>query len=343
VEPSLKKIILTCEEFVGQRLDRALGSVNAIGSRSRGAAYINAHRVRVNGKIPKPSLILALGDTIEIQMPDASATSTLQANAIPLDIIFEDKDLLIINKMAGMVVHPSLGHENDTLVNALVAHTQELSLGFNEMRPGIVHRIDRDTSGLLVIAKNDLAHRHLADQFRAKTTHRKYWAIVYGEFSGKEGTIESFLSRHPHERKRFSSVRNDTGKIIRRLETPPKRGKWSVTHFRVEQTTSKGLSLLHLNLETGRTHQIRVHLSEAGHPIVGDVLYGGNNPSKNVASQPLRQLIKELPRFALHAAELGFNHPHTGEFKIFRVGWPQDLKNLLEQGGFSNDVISSNS
>lgn len=333
VEPKVKKLVFSGSTCAGLRLDRALALQAEIGSRTQGASLIGAHRVLVNGQKAKPSLILQPNDIIEVSLPETDLSQSLVPYPLKLDIVFEDESLLVVNKPAGLVVHPSVGHPQETLVNALIAHTSELSMGFHEVRPGIVHRIDRDTSGLLVVAKNDRSHRHLAEQFQQKTTHRIYWAIVHGSPKNDIGRYESYLARHPNERKKFASVRDRQGAILRDPAAPPAIGKWAVTTFQVKFRSNKGLSLLELKLETGRTHQIRVHLSEAGVPIVGDKLYGPRSPLKHVESLPLRTLIKNMPRFALHAAELGFVHPMTGASMLFKVDWPKDLKELLQVGG----------
>ena len=324
-----KKVILDGVLHQGSRLDRALATIEPVGSRSQGASLIQAGRVLVNGQPAKPSHRVLAKDVIEINLPLDKEAPTLTPYALPLDIVFEDQDLLVVNKPAGLVVHPAVGHPSQTLVNALLAHTHELSMGFNQTRPGIVHRIDRDTSGLLVVAKNDSAHRHLAEQFRDKTAHRLYWAITHGEFHQTTGTIVSFLARHPKERKRFASVRDRQGAIVRDRQTPPSHGKLAITHYQVLRTSPQHLSLLHLRLETGRTHQIRVHLAELGHPIVGDQLYGSSRRHKDIRAKSLRTWINEMPRFALHAAELGFRHPTTGALLQFQVPWPADLQPLL--------------
>ncbi|MEK7355782.1 MAG: RluA family pseudouridine synthase, partial [Bdellovibrionota bacterium] len=238
----------------------------------------------------------------------------------------EDSELLVVDKPAGLVVHPAYGHAQDTLVNALLHHTQDLSMGFNEQRPGLVHRIDKDTSGLLVIAKNEAAQRFIAMQFQAKTTHRLYLAIAFGRFAKESGTYSSYLKRHPDDRKRVASVPvNADG---------TSEGKLAITHYRVIQYHSTGLSLVELRLETGRTHQIRVHLSENQHPIAGDDTYGGKTRANGLKAVHLRKTIQEMPRFALHAAELGFDHPTTHERMIFKAPWPKDLLALIEHCDF---------
>lgn len=274
----------------------------------------------------KASHKTSAGEIFEIDLPDRT-TSELKPYEFPLDIVFEDDQLIVVNKPAGLVVHPACGHLDDTLVNALLAHTTDLSMGFNEQRPGLVHRIDKGTSGLLVIAKNDDAQRFLAMQFQRKTTHRLYWAITIGVPKQRDGTIRSFLRRHPEDRKRVASVRpseNDETQL----------GKSAVTHYKIVKDHPAGLALVELKLETGRTHQIRVHLSESGYPIAGDETYGGLKRAKNVKSTKIREIIEGMGRFALHAAELGFTHPKTHQWMTFRAGWPTDLLPLVEHLGF---------
>jgi 23S rRNA pseudouridine1911/1915/1917 synthase len=328
-------------ELAGIRIDKALASVSQIATRSQAARLLQAGRVRIAGKVLKPSYQTALGDAIDIDVP-VVVTQELQPYDFPLDIAYEDADLIVVNKPAGLVVHPACGHAQDTLVNALLHHTSDLSMGFNERRPGLVHRIDKGTSGLLVIAKHDQAQRFLAMQFQRKTTHRLYRAIAFGRFKETEGTIRSFLKRHPEDRKRVASVPfadanvhgADAAEAAVAASSSQRAGKLAVTHYRVTHTHPTGISLVELRLETGRTHQIRVHLSEAGHPIVGDVTYGASKRLKTLKSVHLRKMIEEMPRFALHAMELGFVHPSTGKFMLFRAPWAPDLLPLVEHGDF---------
>ena len=256
---------------------------------------------------------------ITIPVPPTSELVPLQA---PLDLLYEDDDLAVVNKPAGLVVHPAAGHAQDTLVNILLHHVRPLAMGFGESRPGIVHRLDRDTSGILVVTKNDLAHRALADQFRKKSVHRIYWAIVYGHLRQPNGTMHSHLARHPRDRKRFASTKNASGKL-------------AITHYKTVQALAAPFTWLQCQLETGRTHQIRVHLSELHHPIVGDHTYGADSRCKHAASRFLPAL-KALHRVALHACELGFVHPRTQENLAFKVGWPEELQQLTAALGFKN-------
>ncbi len=305
----------------GHRLDRYLGSKEKIGSRTRAVQLIESGHITVNGKTPKSSLFLKQGDVIIVKIPTTPTPSKLEPLNLKLDIVYEDDDVIVVNKPAGLVVHPAAGHAQDTLVNALLNYTTNLAMGFNEARPGIVHRIDRDTSGLLVVAKNDNAHHALAAQFKQKSTHRIYWAITYGLYPANLGTFESKLARHPHDRKRFASTQ--------------KEGKIAITHYKQIKTFNKEFSLLELKLDTGRTHQIRVHVSESGHPIVGDTLYGGGPKTKNIKNGNAKDIIMNMKRFALHACELGFTHPKTQEVLLFKSPWPEDLQPLVSALGFS--------
>lgn len=318
------KLIVT-SELNDLRIDKALATVERIGTRSQAARLLQQGLVRIAGKVLKPSYLTQVGDEIDIEIPIAMTTELIPYE-FKLAVPYEDDDLLVVDKPAGLVVHPAYGHAQDTLVNALLHHTSELSQGFNERRPGLVHRIDKDTSGLLVIAKNEEAQRFLAMQFQNKTTHRLYRALVYGKFAKDSGRIESHLRRHPDDRKRVASTKMN--------EDGVQEGKLAVTHYQVAAYHPTGISLVELKLETGRTHQIRVHLSESGHPIVGDSTYGADSRVKSLKSVHLRKMIELLPRFALHAVELGFVHPRTKETMRFRAPWPQDLMPLIEHCGF---------
>lgn len=314
-------------ELSGLRIDKVIATIPLIATRSQAARLIQAGRVRIEGRILKASYEAQAGDRIDIDIPIVP-TSVLEPYDFPLDIPYEDSDLIVVNKPAGLVVHPACGHLQDTLVNALLHHTKDLSMGFNEQRPGLVHRIDKGTSGLLVIAKNEQAQRFLALQFQRKTTHRLYRALTFGRLPKEQGTIQSYLKRHPDDRKRVASTPMKTDGTC--------EGKLAITHYAVKAFHPSGISLIELRLETGRTHQIRVHLSESGHPIVGDVTYGASKRLKSLKSVQLRKMIEEMPRFALHAAELGFVHPTTKKQMIFRAPWPQDLLGLVDHCQFSH-------
>ncbi|MCB0385051.1 MAG: RluA family pseudouridine synthase [Bdellovibrionales bacterium] len=313
----------------GMRLDKILSDHPSIQSRSRAAKLCSQGLVTVDGKSLKASYKPETGDTIRVRMPVPQLDSELQPYDFPLQFLYEDADIVVVNKPAGLVVHPSLGHANDTLVNALLFHVKNLSMGFQENRPGIVHRLDKDTSGILVVAKNDAAHAFLAKQFREKTVHRIYHALVYGCPKEPSGTLRSRLKRHPSDRKRFASVPGSEG-------GHGKDGKLAITHYRRLGQSPSGISLLECRLETGRTHQIRVHLSELGHPIVGDPIYGGINRAKNLKSLGLRAMISSMERIALHARELAFVHPSSGKLLSYSVNWPDDMKGLLSEIGLDH-------
>lgn len=311
-------------ENEGKRIDQFLAHVEQIRTRSRAEFLIDSGRVFLNGKKAKSSSRLKMADHIQVQLPNPKSTE-IQSTNIPLDIVYEDSDLIVVNKPSGLVVHPAHGHENDTLVNALLHYTRDLSLRFGEERPGIVHRIDKETSGLLVVAKNDRSHENLSQQFKNKATHRIYEALVFGQPTPTEGHITSYLARHPTERKKFASIKNwksSSGES-------PAQGKYAGTHYRILKK-DQILSLLELKLETGRTHQIRVHLSEKGHPLVGDSLYGGDKKWKALSSS-WKEKFKAVNRFFLHAKELGFEHPTTKEFMLFRKDWPPDELELIHE------------
>lgn len=314
-EDKLHAISLTIDENLKDlRADVGLAQSGLFVSRSQLKKLFSYKKILVNGKVIKPSYLLQLGDEVQAEM-EAPIEESLAPYDFPLDIVFEDEDVIVLNKPAGLVVHPAVGHPQDTLVNALMAHQKVLSQGNAPYRPGLVHRIDKDTSGLLVIAKNETTHGSLGRQFKNKTIHRIYHAVVFGKFKTPAGKIESFIARSPNDRKKFMATDDSTG-------------KWAVTHYEVLRE-GPHMSLVQLKLETGRTHQIRVHLSSLNHPIVGDDTYGGKKRANNLPSQELKRLVLEMPRFALHAKEIGFVHPGTHERIFFDSSWPQDLEELL--------------
>jgi len=317
------------KEQEGVRLDRLLAEHPSIQSRTKAAQLCSLGLVSLNDKPQKPSFKPEPGSQVRVQLPIQTPPSKLEAYNFPLEIIFEDNQLVVVNKPAGLVVHPSLGHESNTLVNALLYHIKNLSMGFQENRPGIVHRLDKDTSGILVIAKNDQSHAFLAKQFKEKTVHRIYHAVVFGRPKKNSGTCRSYLHRHPNDRKRFASIPNQENEV-----NPS--GKLAITHYKTLSTSLNGLSLIECRLETGRTHQIRVHLSEIGHPIIGDKIYGGLNRTKNLKSIKLRKMIYNIDRIALHARELAFIHPTTGKLLSYSTQWPDPMIELLTEIGFKN-------
>lgn len=327
MKTNLKLSLTVSSEDSGLRLDKYLSNLEEISSRNYAKNLIEKKLVFVNGKTVKASFALNEGQIIELSLPELVDTELVPYN-FKLDILFEDRDLLVINKPSGLVVHPAAGHQQDTLVNALLFHTQELSMK-NELRPGIVHRIDKETSGLLVVAKNDRTHEKLSQQFKDKTTHRIYYALLEGSLPKITGTCKSFLARHPYDRKKFASIK-ENNKVIVDEDAGLTSGKWAVTHF-TKIAQHSNMSYVKVKLETGRTHQIRVHMCELGHPLVGDTLYGYSQKKKSALG---------IQRFYLHAAELGFKHPATKEFMLFKVNWPeQDNKKLIELG-FDHDKLS---
>ncbi|WP_415061712.1 RluA family pseudouridine synthase [Bdellovibrio sp.] len=328
--PSKIKISAT-SEMHGLRLDKAIALIAEIGTRSRASHLIESNSVLLNGKSAKPSVLVKEHDLIEVTLP-APVPTDLQPYDYKLDVLFEDEDLIVINKPSGLVVHPAAGHTQDTLVNALLAHTDDLSMKFGEERPGIVHRLDKETSGVLVVAKNDKSHEALTSQFKERSTHRIYYAVCLGTAKNLRGDITSFLARHPTDRKRYASVLGADRKPLQDKENPPSIGKWALTHYEVLSRKS-GLSYLKLKLETGRTHQIRVHLSESGLPIAGDLLYGADKKIKTVEARSTQDEIRALSRFLLHAAELAFTHPRTQERMSFEKDWPEDIQVLLKKWG----------
>ncbi len=310
------------EKNAGIRIDKVLAGVEAVGTRSQASRLLARGLVFLNESTIKPSHVVKAGEVFRVYVPFIPKL-TLVPYDFPLEIAYEDKDLIVVDKPAGLVVHPAYGHAQDTLVNALLHHTKDLSQGFDELRPGLVHRLDKDTSGLIVIAKNETAQRALALQFQRKITHRIYRAVIFGEMRPPSGTISSYLKRHPADRRRTASV-----------EPTEPGAKLAITHYRTLETHASGLSLVELKLETGRTHQIRVHVKEANHPVVGDVTYGADNRVGGLKSVALRKLINDLPRFALHAFELGFYHPTARDFLRLKSKWAADLRPLVDHCGF---------
>jgi len=292
------------EGYAGQRLDAALAALTG-ETRSCVQRWILSDWVRVNEQPCRPSQRLHAGDVLEAS-PLEVQPSQLIAEPIPLSILYEDADLIVIDKPPGMVVHPAPGHYAGTLVHALLHHCEDLPGIGGVDRPGIVHRLDRGTSGVLVVAKSDLAHQKLSAQFHSHEIERVYWALVRGCPGQESGEIERAIGRHPTDRKRMS-VRS-------------RKGRRACTRWRVlRRFPRRRLSWLEVRPETGRTHQIRVHLSSAGMPLVGDPVYGRSNP-------PEKGLLK---RPGLHAALLGFMHPRSGEQMRFRAPIPEDLRAAL--------------
>lgn len=295
------------------RLDQVVARLTGGLTRAAVQRLIEAGMVTVDGSPQKPSVKLRGGERIVVTIPPP-VPATPAPEAIPLTILYEDRDLVVVDKPAGMVVHPGAGTSGGTLVNALLAHCLDLSGIGGELRPGIVHRIDKDTSGVIVVAKHDASHQSLAHQFKEHTIKRIYLALVFGSPKTDKGRIESVIGRHPTDRKKMS------GKA--------RHGKHAVTHWQVLGRYS-GVTLLKLRLETGRTHQIRVHLSEAGHPLLGDDTYGGGGRLAGIRDMQLRTLIRDMGRQALHAKTLGFLHPTSGEYLEFDTDLPEDMARIV--------------
>jgi 23S rRNA pseudouridine1911/1915/1917 synthase len=309
----------------GERLDRFLGHAASERrlalSRTRLKALIEAGQVKMDGEVIRDaSARLAEGAQIVVEAPPPE-DSPLRGQELPLDVVFEDEHLLVLDKPAGLVVHPAAGHEDGTLVNALIAHCGASLSGVGGVRrPGIVHRLDKDTSGLLVVAKTDAAHQGLsalfADHGRTGSLVREYKALVWGTPAMRSGAIDAPLGRHPRQREKMAVVAEA-------------HGRRAITHWRLEEQFGAA-SLVACRLETGRTHQIRVHFAHIGHPLLGDAVYGAGFKSKAAQlSEGARQALARLGRQALHAAKLGFVHPITGDELLFETPPPEDLSNLI--------------
>lgn len=294
------------EEEDGLRLDQYIAGRCMDLSRSYIQKLIKESRVTINKNIQtKTKTAVQESDIVNVSLPDPKELE-IKPQDIPLDILYEDNDVLVVNKPKGMVVHPAPGHYEDTLVNAVLYHCRDNLSGINGvLRPGIVHRIDKDTTGALIVCKNDKAHQKIADQLRAHTITRSYRAIVYNNFSEDEGMINAPIGRHPTNRKK-------------RMVTE-KNSKEAITHYKVLDHLNHKFNYIECRLETGRTHQIRVHMSHIGHPLLGDEVYG-----------PANSKFKNLQGQALHAATLGFIHPTTEEYMEFSAPLPDYFEKLLK-------------
>jgi len=296
-----------------KRLDVFLSQQYLPISRTQIKRLIDARLILVNDNFTKAGFRINEGDLIEVRIPEPT-TSDLCPEDIPLDIIYEDELIIIINKPAGMLVHPAAGKYSGTLVNALLYYSRDLSGIGGVVRPGIVHRLDKDTSGVLVVAKNDFAHQSLANQFKEHSITKRYTTLVYGTFKNLKGTIASPIGRHLADRKKMS--------------TKAKKSKGAITHWRVIEQF-EGVALLEISLHTGRTHQIRVHMADIQHPVLGDPVYCSKKRLLTIRIDALRNRLKSLNRQALHASLLGFNHPKTGMYMEFSAPLPNDLKEIL--------------
>lgn len=294
-------VTLTIEEFAGERIDKALSQMEESWSRSQISNWLDEERILVNGAAVKAKYKVKQGDVIEVTVPEVEDLEIVPED-LNLEIVYEDADVLVVNKPRGMVVHPAPGHTSGTLVNGLMHHCKDLS-GINGVaRPGIVHRIDKDTSGLLMVAKNDVAHESLVNQLVEKSVTRKYTALVHGHIAHEKGTIDAPIGRDQKDRQKQAVV---------------DKGKHAVTHFQVIERFGE-FTLVECRLETGRTHQIRVHMNYIGFPLAGDPKYG---PRKTI----------DFGGQVLHAGVLGFVHPVTKEYLEFESPLPEDFKQLLEE------------
>ena len=297
----IKRELIYLEESLVNRIDKYLADLIEEVSRTELKEYFNQGKILVNGKVVKPSYKLETNDVIVVEEIKQDEIDMVKEN-IPLDIVYEDDDLIVVNKPSGLVVHPAPGHTHGTLVNGLLYHCNQLSNMNGDIRAGIVHRIDKDTSGLLVVCKNNYAHRILAEQLKEKTTTRTYIAIVTGNISHNLGRIEAPIGRDPSNRQKMAVVQN---------------GKSAVTHFKVLDRY-RDFTLLELKLETGRTHQIRVHMAYINHPVVGDPLYG------------VKKQTTEFGQY-LHAKTLGFIHPRTNEYMEFTSELPEEFIRKIDE------------
>lgn len=297
-------IIDTASADIGTRLDKYLTEQIPDQSRSYIQKLLDDNFITVNGRSAKSNYKLRAGDMIAVEIPEAEELD-IEPEDIPLDIVYEDDDIIVVNKPKGMVVHPAPGHTSGTLVNALMYHCKDSLSSINGvLRPGIVHRIDMDTTGLLVACKSDQAHRVLSDKFKVHDIHRVYTAIVYNQFATDEGTIDKPIARHKNDRKKMAIDPN---------------GRHAVTHYRVIEHLKQNFSLVECELETGRTHQIRVHMASINHPLLGDEVYGPKQ--KPFATQGQ----------VLHAGVLGFDHPITGEYMEWHAELPDYFQEILKR------------
>ena len=307
--------VTVSEEQADQRLDHFLGQSDWVKNRSQALHLIKKQFVTLNNQVLKSSYRLKAGDKIEIRILKKQEQE-IPPYDFPVEIVHEDESLLVVNKPAGLVVHPAPGHEKDTLINALSHKT--LSPGSSLLRPGVVHRLDKETSGLLVLAKNKKIEESLIQQFKERKVKRIYKAVSFSSPKTLTGTIESYIARHPVHRQKFTS-----------LKQAQASAKQAITHYSVLQTHPEGFSYIECRLDTGRTHQIRVHLSSLSCPLVGDKVYG-KPQLKNIKSQDILKAVKSLNRVALHAQTIGFIHPETKKEIFFEKSWPSDMRALLK-------------
>ncbi len=314
-EKSFRKIILKpVADDEGTRLDVFIsGGLNI--SRSFAKKLVEDGCISAGKAQVKPSFKVVPGEPIEVRMP-APSECPISPENIPLDVLYEDSSIIVVNKPAGMVVHPAAGHRSGTLVNALLAHCKDLSGIGGELRAGIVHRLDIGTSGVMVSAKSDYAHRSLSEQFKARTVNKEYMALVVGKMKSDSGAFDAALGRSVRDRKKFSAK--------------TKKARSALTEWKVLERFGSDATLVSIRLRTGRTHQIRVHFSEAGHPLIGDSTYGGSKIANRISISSARLLAEKLKRPALHALSLAFTHPLSGEVMKFSAKPPFDLYSLIK-------------
>lgn len=315
--------LVAAPQDAGLRVDRFVAEAIGTISRSRVKSLIEEGRLTANGRtVREPAELVRSGEAYTLSLP-APAPAVPQPQAIPFPVLYEDDDLIVLNKPAGLVVHPAPGNPDGTLVNALLAHCGPGFTGIGaEKRPGIVHRLDKDTTGVMVVAKTQLANDRLTQAFAARDLERSYLALCWGLPSPTAGEVEGAIGRDPRDRKRMALV--------------ARNGKPALTRYRTVRAWQGALALLECRLATGRTHQIRVHLSARGYPLVGDPLYLRRVPTAaRVVPQPLRGHLLDFPRQALHAASLGFKHPRHGESLCFSAPLPEDMESLVQAADFN--------
>lgn len=309
-----KHQISVLPEFSGKRVDVFLAHALKNYTRARFQKLIRDGHVMIGGRKVKTSYQVKTGDIIFVEIPPPKVHDVIPQK-IPLHILYEDPDIIVVNKPADMVVHPAAGNWEGTLVNALIAHCGSMSVVGGEEKPGIVHRLDKGTSGVIVAAKNDTSHLELSRQFKDREVTKIYRALVYGSFKQSSGVIDKSIGRSVRDRKKFS--------------TKTRKGRIALTEWKAVKNFDKDLTLLEIRLRTGRTHQIRVHFAEEGHPLVGDATYGSTKRAKQISDTGRRHAVASFKRPALHAFRLEFRHPRRGDWVEFEAPLPEDFKDLL--------------